>query len=84
MTEELPFGVRFIDAVLNAAACRNAGYQPIPVSELMPAVQYVMMLHFRHLRAHDRYRVLSVVMMYIAIYPIAMRCVRLVPVDATC
>ncbi|TFK93269.1 TrkH-domain-containing protein [Polyporus arcularius HHB13444] len=55
VTESLPFGVRFIDAVLNAAACRNAGYQPIPVSQLMPAVQ-----------------VLSVIMMYIAIYPIAM------------
>ncbi|KAI0718158.1 TrkH-domain-containing protein [Cerioporus squamosus] len=55
VTENLPFGVRFIDAVLNAAACRNAGYQPIPVSQLMPAVQ-----------------VLSVIMMYIAIYPIAM------------
>ena len=40
-TEALPFGVRFMDGVLNAAACRNAGYQPIPVSELMPAVQCV-------------------------------------------
>ncbi|KAI9066036.1 TrkH-domain-containing protein [Trametes sanguinea] len=54
-TESLPFGVKFIDAVLDAAACRNAGYQPIPVSSLMPAVQ-----------------VLSVIMMYIAIFPIAM------------
>ncbi|KAI0354804.1 TrkH-domain-containing protein [Trametes cingulata] len=54
-TETLPFGVKFIDAVLDAAACRNAGYQPIPMSSLMPAVQ-----------------VLSVIMMYIAIYPIAM------------
>ncbi|RPD56080.1 TrkH-domain-containing protein [Lentinus tigrinus ALCF2SS1-7] len=54
-TEAIPLGVRIIDAILNAAACRNAGYQPIPVSELMPAVQ-----------------VLSVIMMYISIYPIAM------------
>ncbi|KAI0365314.1 TrkH-domain-containing protein [Pilatotrama ljubarskyi] len=54
-TEQLPFGVKFVDAVLDAAACRNAGYQPIPMSSLMPAVQ-----------------VLSVIMMYIAIYPIAM------------
>ncbi|EIW52424.1 TrkH-domain-containing protein [Trametes versicolor FP-101664 SS1] len=54
-TDSLPFGVKFVDAVLDAAACRNAGYQPIPMSSLMPAVQ-----------------VLSVVMMYIAIYPIAM------------
>ncbi|KAI0629974.1 TrkH-domain-containing protein [Trametes polyzona] len=54
-TDSLPFGVKFVDAVLDAAACRNAGYQPIPMSDLMPAVQ-----------------VLSVVMMYIAIYPIAM------------
>ncbi|KAI0642944.1 TrkH-domain-containing protein [Trametes meyenii] len=55
VTENLPFGTKFIDAVLDAAACRNAGYQPIPMSSLYPAVQ-----------------VLSVVMMYIAIYPIAM------------
>ncbi|KAI8986131.1 TrkH-domain-containing protein [Trametes punicea] len=54
-TESLPFGVKFVDAVLDAAACRNAGYQPIPISSLMPAVQ-----------------VLSVIMMYIAIFPIAM------------
>ncbi|CDO72194.1 hypothetical protein BN946_scf184970.g46 [Trametes cinnabarina] len=54
-TESLPFGVKFIDAILDAAACRNAGYQPIPISSLMPAVQ-----------------VLSVIMMYIAIFPIAM------------
>ncbi|KAH9891907.1 TrkH-domain-containing protein [Cubamyces lactineus] len=54
-TESLPFGVKFIDAILDAAACRNAGYQPIPMSSLMPAVQ-----------------VLSVIMMYIAIFPIAM------------
>ncbi|KAH9932738.1 TrkH-domain-containing protein [Epithele typhae] len=54
-TEALPFGVRFIDAVLLAAACRNAGYQPVSVAALVPAVQ-----------------VLFVVMMYIAIYPIAM------------
>ncbi|KAI0823989.1 TrkH-domain-containing protein [Trametes gibbosa] len=54
-TDSLPFGVKFVDAVLDAAACRNAGYQPIPMSSLMPAVQ-----------------VLSVIMMYIAIYPIAM------------
>ena len=41
VTEALPFGVRFMDGILNAAACRNAGYQPIPVTELMPAVQCV-------------------------------------------
>ena len=33
--------MRFMDGILNAAACRNAGYQPIPVTELMPAVQCV-------------------------------------------
>ncbi|KAH9850186.1 TrkH-domain-containing protein [Lenzites betulinus] len=54
-TDSLPLGVKFVDAILDAAACRNAGYQPIPMSSLMPAVQ-----------------VLSVIMMYIAIYPIAM------------
>ncbi|KAI0763530.1 TrkH-domain-containing protein [Trametes elegans] len=54
-TNSLPFGIKFIDAILDSAACRNAGYQPIPMSSLMPAVQ-----------------VLSVIMMYIAIYPIAM------------
>ena len=41
VSEELPFGVRFVDAILLAAACRNAGYQPIPAAALMPAVQYV-------------------------------------------
>lgn len=40
-TDSLPFGIKFVDAVLDAAACRNAGYQPIPMSSLMPAVQYV-------------------------------------------
>ncbi|KAI0671153.1 TrkH-domain-containing protein [Trametes maxima] len=55
VTESLPFGIKFVDALLDAAACRNAGYQPIPMSSLFPAVQ-----------------VLSVIMMYIAIYPIAM------------
>ncbi|KAI0754516.1 TrkH-domain-containing protein [Daedaleopsis nitida] len=54
-TDSIPLGVRFLDAVLIAAACRNAGYQPIPLSSLYPAVQ-----------------VLFVIMMYIAIYPIAM------------
>lgn len=41
VTEAIPFGVRFVDAILIAAACRNAGYQPIPVSSLVPAAQYV-------------------------------------------
>ncbi|KAI0794323.1 TrkH-domain-containing protein [Fomes fomentarius] len=55
VTKSISFGVRFVDAVLIAVACRDAGYQPIPVSSLVPAVQ-----------------VLFVIMMYIAIYPIAM------------
>ncbi|KAI0767347.1 TrkH-domain-containing protein [Fomes fomentarius] len=47
VTEAIPFGVRFVDAILIAAACRNAGYQPIPVSSLVPAAQvlFVVMMY---------------------------------------
>ncbi|KAI1788852.1 TrkH-domain-containing protein [Ganoderma leucocontextum] len=46
-TDSLPAGVRVLDAILLAAACRNAGYQPIPVSSLVPATQvlFVIMMY---------------------------------------
>ncbi|KAI0931017.1 hypothetical protein AcW1_007116 [Taiwanofungus camphoratus] len=54
-TKEIPIGTRIINAVLSAVAVRSAGYQSIPVSALVPAVQ-----------------VLYLIMMYIAIFPIAL------------
>lgn len=47
-------GVRVINAVLQAAAVRSAGFQSVPVASFVPAVQ-----------------LLYVILMYIAIYPIA-------------
>lgn len=38
-TKEIPIGTRIINAVLSAVAVRSAGYQSIPVSALVPAVQ---------------------------------------------
>ena len=38
-TDSLSPGVRVLDAILSAAACRNAGWQPIPISSLVPAAQ---------------------------------------------
>ncbi|KAH9950694.1 TrkH-domain-containing protein [Amylocystis lapponica] len=54
-TDKIPIGTRLINAVLAAAAVRNAGYQSVAVATFTPAVQ-----------------VLYVIMMYIAIYPIAL------------
>ncbi|KZT64165.1 TrkH-domain-containing protein [Daedalea quercina L-15889] len=54
-TSGIPIGTKVIDALLQAAAVRSAGFQTISLSSLVPAVQ-----------------VLDVVMMYIAIYPIAL------------
>ncbi|PIL35135.1 transporter [Ganoderma sinense ZZ0214-1] len=46
-TDSLPAGVRVLDAIMNAAACRNAGWQPIPISSLVPATQvlFVIMMY---------------------------------------
>ena len=39
VTDSLPLGIRVLDAIVNAAACRNAGWQPIPISSLVPVAQ---------------------------------------------
>jgi len=54
-TAMIPAGVRVINAILQAAAVRSAGFQSVPVASFVPAVQ-----------------LLYVILMYIAIYPIAM------------
>lgn len=38
-TESIPIGTRLVDALLQAAAVRSAGFQAISLSTLVPAVQ---------------------------------------------
>ena len=74
-TDAIPIGTRVALAFLSAAAVRSAGFQGVAVSALAPGVQYVLAGHSRFdgSMADIGSRVLYVIMMYIAIYPIAMR-----------
>lgn len=71
-TETIPTGTRIALALLSSAAVRSSGFQGIAISSLTPATQYVIPTVRIHL-ANIQRRVLYVVAMYIAIYPIAMR-----------
>lgn len=73
-TKTIPTGTRIALALLSSAAVRSSGFQGIAISSLTPATQYVFSTACIHL-ANIPYRVLYIVAMYIAIYPIAMRSV---------
>ena len=74
--EAIPMGTRVFIGLLQAIAVRNAGFQVVPFAVVAPAVKYVLSRFFpRGDTNAERWliRVLYLVTMYIAIYPIALR-----------
>jgi hypothetical protein len=74
--EAVPTGTRIFIGLLQAIAVRNAGFQVVPFAVVAPAVKYVLPCSFSHGDTNVErclIRVLYLVTMYIAIYPIALR-----------
>lgn len=74
--EAVPTGTRLFIGLLQAIAVRNAGFQVVPLAVVAPAVKYVFPCFLIHGSTNVEWslvRVLYLVMMYIAIYPIALR-----------
>jgi len=74
--EAVPMGNRIFVGLLQAIAVRNAGFQVVSLAVVTPAVKYVPLCYFPR---EDTYverwliRVLYLITMYIAVYPIALR-----------
>ena len=76
VVEAFPTGTRVFIGLLQATAVRNAGFQVIPLTVVAPAVKYVSLGPSLYGGADvERWliRVLYLVMMYIAVYPVAVR-----------
>jgi len=74
--EAVPIGTRIFIGLLQAIAVRNAGFQVVPFAVVAPAVKYVIPCSFPHGDTDVEWwpvRVLYLVTMYIAVYPIALR-----------
>lgn len=74
-TDVIPIGTRIALAFLSSAAVRSAGFQGVAISSLTPATQFVLCIISLQLWSNRLFRVLYLIMMYIAVYPVAMRCV---------
>ena len=70
--EAVPTGTRIFIGLLQAISVRNAGFQVVPLAVVPPAVKCVS-LCLPCVKVLTSPRVLYLVMMYIAIYPIALR-----------
>ena len=75
-TDVIPIGTRIALAFLSSAAVRSAGFQGVAISSLTPATQFVLLIISLRLSSDCLLRVLYLIMMYIAVYPVAMRCVE--------
>lgn len=68
--DDIPVGTRISAALVQSAAVRTAGFAIVPLAALAPAVKYVLLLHLGACLA-DHHRLMYVIMMYIAAFPIA-------------
>ena len=74
--EAVPIGTRMFIGLLQAIAVRNAGFQVVPFAVVAPAVKYVIRCSFPRGDTNVEWRlirVLYLLTMYIAVYPIALR-----------